>query len=230
MRLSKYKLASIALNPFIGPVNTENFISYIKNPYSRWEDEYGCIFVHVPKSAGKAVTLSLFGAPNGTGHNKITCYERYPEKFKNYRKVTVVRNPWDRLVSAFFYIKNFDKESNDRKFFDRYIGQKTEFRDFVMRLSDYDYRNVVFRWQHFAPQYKFLVNRSGSIDFDFIGRFENLKKDYEVLKSIVNPSAGELKKVNSSKRDNYKLYYDDEMVDIVRRIYHFDVELFKYDF
>ena len=85
MRLSKYKLASIALNPFIGPVNTENFISYIKNPYSRWEDEYGCIFVHVPKSAGKAVTLSLFGAPNGTGHNKITCYERYPEKFKNYR-------------------------------------------------------------------------------------------------------------------------------------------------
>lgn len=229
-KLSKYRMVSSVLIPVIGPAKSENLINHIKNPYSRWEDDFNCIFVHVPKAAGKSISRSLLEAPNGTGHNKLRCYERDKEKFGAYKKVSVVRNPWDRLVSAFFYLRSLDAKTNGGQFFRRHIGYDLEFQGFIKRLVDKPYRERVFEWEHFTPQRRFLINRANVVGVDFVARFESLPADFETMKSIVNPAAGELAKVNASQREPYETYYDEKLKEIVQSIYAEDIDAFEYHF
>jgi chondroitin 4-sulfotransferase 11 len=80
--------------------------------------DHQCIFTHVPKTAGKSIRY-LFGLPefkhqykadgrnveHGFGHRRLSEFvnEKY---FAEYFKFAFVRNPFDRLVSAFFYLDN----------------------------------------------------------------------------------------------------------------------------
>lgn len=228
--MGKYKLANMLMScVFIPPHHRENFINYIKNPYSKWEDDAKVIFVHVPKAAGKAISYSLLGAPNGTGHAKLRIYERSSMKYNLYFKFTFVRNPWDRLVSAFFYMKNFDEGSNDRDFFDRYVGQDVSFEEFVIRLKNKDFRSRCLRWEHFTPQCEFLKNSRGEIQLDFIGRVENISEDFIKLCQELKFD-GTLSERNVGDRKGYRDYYTEEMIEIVGDMYSEDIHRFGYEY
>jgi len=86
-------------------------------------DKYKLIFFHYPKCAGKSVVKALdiktsdktniesrirqtvaLGFDYWYWNQKI-----YPDKWNNYIKFTIVRNPWDRLVSLY----HFRKKEND---------------------------------------------------------------------------------------------------------------------
>ncbi|HSH75802.1 MAG TPA: sulfotransferase family 2 domain-containing protein, partial [Longimicrobiales bacterium] len=69
-------------------------------------DDRRCIFVHIPKCAGFSVARSLFGNLAG-GHLTVRKYQMIYRRreFSEYFKFTFVRNPWDRVVSAFFFLK-----------------------------------------------------------------------------------------------------------------------------
>ncbi|WP_162619414.1 sulfotransferase family 2 domain-containing protein [Salinicola peritrichatus] len=229
-KIPKYRMVSSILVPIIGPAKSENLINHIKNPYSRWEDRHQCIFVHVPKAAGKAISRSLLDAPNGTGHNKLRNYERNREKYSVYRKVSVIRNPWDRLVSAFFYLRSLDARTNGGAFFKRHIGHDIEFQSFIRRLEDPSYREKILEWEHFTPQKRFLIRRDGQLGVDFIARFESLSSDFETMKALVNPGASDLSRINASKRESYESYYDEKLKAIVQHAYSEDIDTFEYEF
>src|SRR5258706_16293188 len=71
-------------------------------------DEHRCIFVHIPKCAGNSVTKSLsqFGGFD-CGHTNLKRFQIMfgPEEFNRYFKFAFVRNPYDRLFSAFLFMK-----------------------------------------------------------------------------------------------------------------------------
>lgn len=76
--------------------------SYSFKPF----DESKSIFVHIPKCAGVSINKSLYGNLAG-GH---TTFDEYiiifePKCIENYFKFTFVRNPWDRVVSAYFFLQ-----------------------------------------------------------------------------------------------------------------------------
>ena len=72
--------------------------------YRGYPDEHRCVFIHIPKAAGTSLTKTLFAAPSR--HLQYTEYERAnPKKFKKYFKFTFVRNPYDRLFSAYSFLK-----------------------------------------------------------------------------------------------------------------------------
>lgn len=67
-------------------------------------DYYKCIFLHVPKAAGISISKTLFG---NLGPCHIT-YDWFEQNLglvtiKAYYKFTFVRNPWDRLYSAYSF-------------------------------------------------------------------------------------------------------------------------------
>ncbi|MFL9782885.1 sulfotransferase family 2 domain-containing protein [Vibrio cyclitrophicus] len=206
------------------------------NSYQSLENENKVIFVHVPKAAGNGITYSLFDRPS-SGHYFLSKYlDDSKAKFDDYFKFTVVRNPWDRFVSAFHYLNNDDGGIGvwDVEFRDLYLSDCKDFKSFVDKMiKDDNFKYKVIKWTHFIPQHTFLtLDGVMSLDnFDFICKFESINRDFDVLKSILGKENSSLAVVNKSSHSHYRDYFTEQyMVDFVRDLYKDDIELLEYDF
>ena len=65
---------------------------------------------------------------------------------------------------------------------------------------------------------------------DFIGRFERFQKDFDEACKLIHVGPATLKKKNSSDHDDYRTYYDQQMIDCVASRHKKTIELFGYDF
>jgi hypothetical protein len=73
-----------------------------RGAYAGYPNRHRCIFIHIPKTAGASIALSLFNEPPRHVHYRDFEIAN-PDKFRRYFKFAFVRNPWDRLVSSYFY-------------------------------------------------------------------------------------------------------------------------------
>lgn len=197
-----------------------------RTKYPKIFDEKKCIFIHIPKTAGLSICHGLLDV-NAVGHMPLKYYHNIfgDKKFNQYYKFTFVRNPWDRVFSAFNYLKSGGVSKDDLKWksvFNKY----DDFNIFVKEWLDND--NILLSL-HFMPQIYFLKNSYGVIEFDFIGKFETLENDYNYLKLKFNGK--ELKRINVSNQSiTYKNAYNKESIEKVRKLYKQDIELLGYDF
>lgn len=193
-------------------------------------DRHKCIFVHIPKCAGLSVAQSLFGNRAG-GHKTIVQYQLIfsADEFDTYFKFTFVRNPWDRLVSAYTFLSQGGLTADDHLWAERNLSLYPNFNSFVRHWVNS--RNV-YSYYHFIPQNEFLLDpRTHTVSVDFIGRFETIEQDFGTIckrLSIFVP----LLEQNKTMRDSggYRKYYDDQTRKIVANIYQKDIELFGYTF
>jgi hypothetical protein len=189
------------------------------------------IFVRIPKSAGRSVSISLYDCLVGS-HLTLKDYQIVFDEdgFKDYFKFTLVRNPWDRLVSAYLFLKEGGVTGFDKYFSKKYLHNVFDFEDFVKNHLS---KNEVLSFTHFRPQTDFLLI-NGELALDFVGKFENIEEDFEVIKRQLNmPPYIELTKKNvtgSRTKKDYRDYYTEEMIGIVKKVYQKDIELFDYQF
>lgn len=69
------------------------------------------VIIHVPKTGGSSVRWSAMNKFNSRYACQHCAYKMLPEKFKDYRKITFVRNPLEWYASRFF----FDKKKWDMR-------------------------------------------------------------------------------------------------------------------
>ncbi|MDC0601603.1 sulfotransferase family protein [Aliiglaciecola sp.] len=190
-------------------------------------DENNAIFVHVPKCAGVSIAKTLFGCLAG-GHTTldeyITVFE--PCNLTNYFKFTIVRNPWDRLVSAYFFLKKGGFGKKDRAWFERELSAYNSFDDFVKNWLSKD---NIQKWHHFRPQYQYILNKHGKIKLDFVGFLENIDQDFDIIKNQIGLEVN-LNESNKSTHNKYIDYYNEETKDIVAKVYAEDISLLGYNF
>lgn len=189
---------------------------------------YKCIFIHIPKNAGISVSYALFGSTGGS-HRKLVDYQRILGKriVKRYFKFSFVRNPWDRLVSTYFFLIKGGLTERDQKWTEEHIAQYEDFTDFVMNWLSIEHINDSL---HFQEQHLFLTNHNNELDVDFLGRFETLDQDFQSICEHLHIDRA-LKKTNSSKRKNdYRSYYNESTKAIVAEVYKRDIQMFKYLF
>ena len=147
-----------------------------------------------------------------TKYSKHTAYHQTNEKeFKNYFKFSFVRNPWDRAVSWWFFNQNLHKDHPTRK----KIKDLLNFKDFILSAPP-------SMW--YQSQYRFTKG------CDFIGRFEDLQNDFNIVCNKLGLGKIELTKRNSSKHLPYNKYYNNETRQIVAEKYAKDIEYFGYKF
>jgi Sulfotransferase family len=193
--------------------------------------ERRCIFVHIPKCAGLGVTDALFGGVHPGGHYTIAQYRMMfsKEEFDSFFKFTFVRNPWDRVISAYYYLKDGGRIMNDRRMSERFIQPHATFRDFVLNfVTEANIAGAI----HFRPQYEFIcMSEARPPEVDFIGRFEQLADDFEMVRTRLGLAHGLASSNRGRSRPaSYRDSYDGEMIDRVARVYRRDIELFGYDF
>lgn len=75
--------------------------------FKDFHDKYKCIFIHVPKVAGSSIERVIYQTDKWlVGHVKASDYMKFDkDKFDSYFSFGFVRNPYDRVVSAYHYLK-----------------------------------------------------------------------------------------------------------------------------
>ncbi len=139
------------------------------------------------------------------------------EKWESYYKFTFIRNPYSKCVSAFKYIVK-----NEEIVFDEFLLRKD--------INNYIYTHT------FITQYDHLLNKHNKIDYNYIGRFENLNKD--LISILLELGIKKIKhakliqdniKVNKSKNTSpYVDYYNINNLTTVNELFDIDFKTFNY--
>jgi hypothetical protein len=102
------------------------------------------------------------------------------------------------------------------------IPQELSFFDFVMNRKDYPFG------MH-REQLKLLVDDNGTMVMDFVGRFENLEKDWNDVQARIGITAP-LPQLKQTRHLHYRRYYNRELIDEVACLYPQDIKVFGYQF
>lgn len=135
-----------------------------------------------------------------------------PEKWDNYYKFCFIRNPYDRIVSAWNHVNRFN----------------IPFKNF---LNLGDTCNDVEYMHMFMPQYRSMINEKAKKYVDYIGFFENLDEDFEKIlnnlgvKNIIHNTNS---KLNVRIHKPYYEYYDQETLDKVNILMNEDFNNLEY--
>ena len=187
-------------------------------------------FVHIPKCGGSQLKHHFINY----GHKSVS---ELPTKLK---KFTIVRNPYDRFISAYFYLQQggaFDKHNRhlvekfqDFKditaFIDVLYKEARTTQPLYHRVTSNDFVNVV----HFRPMYTFICNKKNEITIDSVYRFENFNENVKAIFKKYEIKT-KVKKTNSSIHQDYMYYFGSFNKDTIRKfnyIYRKDFEMFNY--
>ena len=200
------------------------------NPYRSYNADRSTIFIHIPKNAGSSVKSSLFGVDD-ENHKELIQYEAFDaEKCRRFFTFCIVRNPWDRMLSAFTFLQSGGLHATDEAWANRYLDDLNSFKAFVHRLKDEAFSNAVLRQTHFAPQYVWVTDSRNSIGVDYVVRFEHLHEDLREMEALTGWDCALDTHENKSSSPEYEDVYDTEMRKRVARFYQRDIELFDYTF
>ena len=185
------------------------------------------IFIHIPKTAGVSLVKAIYGDVTLEGHRSFY-FNSIALNIKNekYFSFTFVRNPFDRLYSAYIFLKKGGMNHHDRLAFETHLSEFEDFEDFVLNGLD---NKLISQITHLIPQHEYLCDKTGIILVDFIGRFENLDKDILLLSKKLNKDI-KLSHHNYNKKKDYREVYTDEMIEKVYQVYQKDIDIFEYSF
>lgn len=178
------------------------------------------VFVHINKTGGSSIEKAL-----GIGLDHSTALEKYQQLGSHAweRKFTfsMVRNPWDKVVSHYHYRVRTNQTG---------LGENPiSFAQWLERCYVENDPLYYDQPRMFMPQRQWLVNESGELLVDFVGRFENIATDFNCICERLGVTA-DLGHAKPSSRGSYRDYYDAASEQLVRKHFAEDLELFDYSF
>ena len=204
------------------------------------------IFIHIPKTAGTSITdafspslyeylyeLALLyklrkRVRRQTGKvvpynldrlvhvNASSILDTLGESIYNeFYKFAFVRNPWDWHVSYYNHILRYKVAPDHEE---------------VCKMSGFD---EYLEWRcnnKYNPKQKdFITGSSGEIIVDFVGKYENLERDFKRVCDLLGLSV-DLQHLNQGNHGGYRKYYNDFTKRMVSNYFGEDIQMFGYNF
>ena len=207
-------------------------------PYFK-NNDLNVLFIHIPKTGGTSVEINFSEKFNiklnndslyshnlnetklneniiinsslqHMTYNKIVEHnEFFKIDFNNIKIITIVRNPYERIISDLFFYKLIDVDTSKEKVFD-IINEYL--------LSDsYDMHN--------APQYIFILDKNNKVIPDV-----NILKTENLTIDMNNLGYTDFDRFDNKNQDkpNYYSYLNNKSIKRINNFYHFDFLLFNY--
>lgn len=186
------------------------------------------IYKHIPRTAGTSLKEIL---PEGTF---ILGHDYYGEGYKHlhlhmepYLKrfvLSFVRNPYDRAVSAFFYLNSGGNNPLDEIEKEKYIAQyHSDFNAFVENAFPWIRDQI-----HFISQWAWIYRNNIRL-CNYVGKFETINDDLQELSKIIPLKSIELPERNKAEHSHYEDYYTAKTKKIIYDNYRDDFKLFGYE-
>ena len=202
-------------------------------------DSHQFIFVHVRKAAGSSIRDTLeplsIVKPTDTWskvksrflktekdykkyafrqHDDINVAKKLmpPELFEAYFKFAFVRNPWDRLVSEYEFIRRRPDHGRYSKVI------KMDFEKYIVYQSK----------RSDAHQINMLADKNGNLLMDFIGKFENLYEDWNRVTDKLGIQNKQLTHRKKAGIKDYDSYYTEKTRALVSELWRKDIVAFGY--
>lgn len=178
------------------------------------------IFLHIPKTAGTSIANWMINT-YGVNAEKIPDHPTLSKLFlltnNEGTSFTVVRNPYDIVVSAYEYFRQYGDNSMKKV--------SSDFKKFVLFIERRVLNYKGSQRQMVLPQQSFYIDNP----IDLILRYENLKEDFVKIQNLCKSNLS-LPVLRSTSRKDYRFYYDDISRSIISRLYQEDLDQFKYIF
>jgi Sulfotransferase family len=127
------------------------------------------------------------------------------QAWRGYFRFAVERNPWDKVVSRYYWKY---RERPTRPDFDRFVRKDKLNSDFNMYSLD------------------------GKLAVDYVCRYENLESDLNEIGRLIGCKVPSLGHLNAWTRDNrdYRKMYSDASRAVVAKHFSREIELFNFEF
>lgn len=203
------------------------------------------LFVHINKSGGGVITNHMRDNGNTTitgKHRSLTqmlqiAKQNYGIKSEDLYIFTIVRNPWERMLSMYlFYHPN---NYNSPEFFSGKAEIDNDFNNWIKWIYSPEFNItrkhgvINIRKFCFSNQLNWISNSKGEMYPDVkIIRFENIKNELrDLFKNVMKLEKINLDtKIHPTKHKHYSEYYNDETRQLVADNYSKDIEYFNYTF
>jgi len=187
--------------PKTGGSSVENYFSIkykiILNDSSFFNFKSNNDFTHQHKSLKELLTISFY-------KSKIN--------FKNLKIMSIVRNPYDRIISDLFFTNLINILSTPEEVLTILKN------DYFKNYNDKKYDN------HKKPQYLFLLDLNNKINKNIIIlKTETLNKDMKKLGFFDFNYT-----INVSEKNDTMTYLNSESINLINKYYYYDFILFGY--
>ena len=192
------------------------------------------LFIHIPKTGGTVIETAIKTHCEETlytsykndilpypfcdyslQHQFYSTIYKYREllnvNFDNIKVFTVVRNPYDRVISDLLFLKIINKNTT---------------ADNVYYVIKNNYINHKKIDNHHEPQYKYLVDENQNLISNIrIFNTETLNENNDKLNEYIGINI-DIKKNDCNK--DYTKYLNIESINLINEMYKKDFELFGY--
>jgi hypothetical protein len=204
-------------------------------------------FIHIPKTSGSAFESKQiiklghrFNVPNlyRTPKDKRGFHEYITDKWslytyprKNHYKITIIRNPFDLLCSYYHHgekLKLDGSYSHSGWASVNYTHQFKTFKEFITAYCDPSFTWHMPAFKNFLFSQLFNINSNCIVDI--IIKYEYRDEAIDMLNIKLTHKINKNIRRNVSNKENYKKYYDQEMIDLVYKKCDRELKYFNYDF
>ena len=146
----------------------------------------GILFIHIPKAAGTSICMTLYGMPT-LGHQKIRDWHSwFPRSSRRVTTFSVMRDPLERFVSAFHFLKKGGITPEDEVFGKEVLGSFRDPDELAEAMLKEEFRKKIISQIHFIPQVEFLRDKEGRISIDLLLPMERMDAVEGILSKVLH--------------------------------------------
>jgi hypothetical protein len=183
------------------------------------------VFARVPKTASRSLYEAVkeyLDPQSEIKHHKLwgkVNYRvmKYPDS--EYFSFIFVRNPFDRILSAYLWQRVVRPDRVPDSFKEWLLGEK---KDGMRSFMSMPCRKKQMYWA--------IDPTTGMAKVDFIGRFETLQTDFDYICDRIGIPRKILLRTHKTEHTNYRDYYDREAREFIEDKFKADLDYLKYEF
>ncbi len=186
------------------------------------------IFVHTPRTGGQSVKALwkpyLAFADHDFRHPEFRLLPDVQKQYPGIPAFGFVRNPWERVLSAYCHLGEVREHLPDALDFVEYCTSWPTFREFIL----HGLARAAQEQIHFLPQSYWLCHQD-KVAVDIVCRYERFADEVRGLAERFHLPLPEIPHDHKSKHASFQEYFNRDMIAAVQHVYQQDIANFGWE-